>query len=66
MTNDVPKEQRTLVLQDGGALGAYEAGVLKSLYEKISEKDKKDGREGGPYLTLLPEPQLVPLIQLFW
>ena len=42
--NDVPKEQRALVLQGGDALGAYEAGVLKALYEKISEKDKKEGR----------------------
>jgi NTE family protein len=42
----VPQVQRALVLQGGGALGAYQAGVFKSLYEKIkgspfdsSEKD---------------------------
>jgi predicted acylesterase/phospholipase RssA len=31
----VPKVQRALVLQGGGALGAYQAGVFKSLYEKM-------------------------------
>jgi predicted acylesterase/phospholipase RssA len=31
----VPLVQRALVLQGGGALGAYQAGVFKSLYEKI-------------------------------
>ena len=31
----IPQVQRALVLQGGGALGAYQAGVFKSLYEKI-------------------------------
>jgi len=31
----IPKVQRALVLQGGGALGAYQAGVFKALYEKI-------------------------------
>jgi NTE family protein len=31
--------QRALILQGGGALGAYEAGVFKSLYEKIKNDD---------------------------
>ncbi|MDH3656558.1 MAG: patatin-like phospholipase family protein [Nitrosopumilus sp.] len=53
MTNDVPKEQRALVLQGGGALGAYEVGVLKALYEKISEKDKKEGREDRPLFDIV-------------
>ena len=34
-TTSIPKVQRALVLQGGGALGAYQAGVFKSLYEKI-------------------------------
>ena len=33
---EVPKIQRALVLQGGGALGAYDAGVFQALYEKIS------------------------------
>jgi predicted acylesterase/phospholipase RssA len=48
--SEIPKVQRALVLQGGGALGAYEAGVLKTLYKKLTiedeEKDKK-GKKGG-------------------
>ena len=29
-------------MQGGGALGAYEAGVCRALYEFISEKDKEN------------------------
>lgn len=29
----VPKMQRALVLQGGGALGTYDAGVFQALYE---------------------------------
>jgi predicted acylesterase/phospholipase RssA len=29
------RPQRALVLQGGGALGAYEAGAFKALYESI-------------------------------
>jgi NTE family protein len=35
MSQPVPKEQRALVMQGGGALGAYEAGVFKALYERF-------------------------------
>ena len=31
----IPQVQRALVLQGGGALGAYQAGAFKCLYEKI-------------------------------
>ena len=40
---DVPKTQRALVLQGGGALGAYEVGVIKALYEKLTEKVGENG-----------------------
>src|SRR5919202_1268836 len=39
----IPKVQRALVLQGGGALGAYQAGVFKSLYEKIKRNQNNDG-----------------------
>ena len=32
--NKVPKTQRALVFQGGGALGANDTGVFKALYEK--------------------------------
>lgn len=40
MTN-LPEKQRALVLQGGGSLGAYEAGVYQAMYESISRSDKK-------------------------
>lgn len=43
----VPVKQRALVLQGGGALGAYEAGVLKVLYKHLSKEDKKKGKNKG-------------------
>ena len=41
--NAVSKIQRALVLQGGGALGAYEVGVIKGLCKKLQEIDKKKG-----------------------
>jgi NTE family protein len=35
------KRQRALVLQGGGALGAYEAGAFKALYEFLPKEDKE-------------------------
>jgi NTE family protein len=36
---DIPDKQRALVLQGSVALGAFEAGVFKKLYEMIKAKD---------------------------
>src|SRR6187401_2529866 len=33
----IPRVQRAIVLQGGGALGAYQVGAFKNLYEKIKE-----------------------------
>ena len=35
MGSSVPKIQRALVMQGGGALGAYEAGVFKAFYDRF-------------------------------
>ncbi|HET7283299.1 MAG TPA: patatin-like phospholipase family protein [Nitrososphaeraceae archaeon] len=43
--NKAPKTQRALVLQGGGALGAYEAGVLEVLCTKLYEEDRENKRE---------------------
>ncbi len=43
--SSIPKVQRALVLQGGGALGAYQAGVFKSLYEKIKRNQSGDNNE---------------------
>jgi predicted acylesterase/phospholipase RssA len=42
---NVPAKERALVLQGGGSLGAYEAGAYKALYERLSKKDKENGKE---------------------
>ena len=41
--NDKTGTQRALVLQGGGALGAYDAGVFRALYNKLSKEDKQNG-----------------------
>ena len=39
----IPAKERALVLQGGGALGAYEAGAYKALYEFLKNKDEREG-----------------------
>ena len=51
----LPKVQRALVLQGGGALGAYQAGVFKALYEKMKEIKTMIVMITTKYLTLLQE-----------
>ncbi len=41
----IPKQQRALILQGGVALGAYEAGVIKTLCNEISEQIKSDDED---------------------
>jgi NTE family protein len=38
----IPKRQRALILQGGGALGAYEVGVFKAIYDKIVREEGED------------------------
>lgn len=46
-TNKITADpQRALILQGGGALGAYEAGVLKSWCKELIKKDKESHRDG--------------------
>ena len=47
--SSIPKVQRALVLQGGGALGAYQAGVFKSLYEKMKRNQNNDG-DDAPFI----------------
>jgi NTE family protein len=43
--NSVPSTQKAIVLQGGGALGAYEAGVFQALCEKLhsANNNKQSG-----------------------
>jgi predicted acylesterase/phospholipase RssA len=40
MAHPIPHIQRALVFQGGGALGAFQAGAFKALYEKLSDDEK--------------------------
>ena len=51
--NAVPNTQRALVLQGGGALGAYEVGVIKALWEKLIEEDDEHGYNGRPLFDII-------------
>lgn len=42
VVNDLPQKQRALVLQGGGALGAYEAGAISVLCEHIDNDKGKN------------------------
>lgn len=48
-SNSSTRPHRVLVLQGGGALAAYEAGVFAKLAERLSEKDRRDGRTGNMF-----------------
>jgi NTE family protein len=52
-TNSVQRTQRALVFQGGGALGAYETGVFKALFETITKEDEKNGEKDRPLFDIV-------------
>ena len=50
--HNIPDRQRALVLQGGGALGAYEVGVLKVLCRKLLESSGNE-RKDGPLFDIV-------------
>jgi NTE family protein len=53
MSKEIPSKQRALVLQGGGALGAYQVGVLKVLSKKLIEEDKKNAEQDRPLFDII-------------
>ena len=53
MSKQIPRKQRALVLQGGGALGAYQVGVLKALSKKIIEEDKNNAEQNRPLFDII-------------
>jgi NTE family protein len=47
------KKMRALILQGGGALGAFQAGAFKALYEKLRREDKQNGNEERPSFDIV-------------
>jgi NTE family protein len=45
--------QRVLILQGGGSLGAYEAGVYQALYEMVTKSDKERGFKNKPIVDIV-------------
>jgi NTE family protein len=52
--NVKPRKQRALILQGGGALGAYEVGVLKGLYKKLSQQDEENDPKDSNISSEIP------------
>lgn len=51
--NVASETQRALVLSGGGALGAFQAGVIKVLCERILEEDKKNVERNKPLFDVV-------------
>jgi len=51
--DNFPNFQRVMVLQGGGSLGAYEAGVYRAFYEMVTKKDKERGFKNKPLLDIV-------------
>jgi NTE family protein len=51
--NDIPQKQRALVLQGGGALGAYEAGAIIVLCEYLSGQNRTNNEKEGPLFDVI-------------
>jgi NTE family protein len=51
--NKKTRPHRALVLQGGGALGAYEAGVFKALAERITKDDELAGEKNRPLFDIV-------------
>lgn len=49
----VPHTQRALVFQGGGALGAFQAGAFKALYEKLRSDDENDSSADKPLFDII-------------
>ena len=53
LKNTIPQKQRALVLQGGGALGAYEAGAITVLCEHLTDVDTGDSEKEGPLFDII-------------
>jgi NTE family protein len=50
---DIPDKQRVLILQGGGALGAYDTGAFKALYEELPKIDERNGEDNRPLFDII-------------
>lgn len=52
-SSSIPDKQRALILQGGGALGAYDAGVLQVLIEELPKIDELKNEAGRPLFDII-------------
>ena len=50
---DIPFTQRALVLQGGGALGAYAVGILKVLFKEVAKESKSKENKDLPLFDVI-------------
>jgi NTE family protein len=50
---EIPEKERALVLQGGGSLGAYGAGVYSAFYESLSRIDAEEGNKVRPIFDII-------------
>ncbi len=50
---NVPQEERAMILQGGGSLGAYEAGAYSAAYQFIKYRDKQAGNLNRPIFDII-------------
>jgi NTE family protein len=50
---NIPEKEKAFVLQGGGSLGAYGAGVYSGLYESLSKMDIEEGNKGKPIFDII-------------
>ena len=51
--DEIPKEERAMILQGGGSLGAYEVGAYKAAYQFITYRNKQDGNVKRPIFDII-------------
>ena len=47
------RKLRALILQGGGAIGAFQAGAFKALYERLTQEDIQSGNGGRPLFDIV-------------
>ena len=51
--SSIPKQERAVILQGGGSLGAYEVGAYKAGYQFIKYRDMKTGNAERPVFDII-------------
>ena len=53
VVTNIPQEERALILQGGGSLGAYEVGAYKVAYEFLKYREKQEKKTDGQLFDIV-------------